>query len=144
MSQDSAFDDASIPVLTEVVREMPAPAAQAAPAAPVPAATPGDAVPEPVAEPERDAAHQHVAAEQPGEPDWAALELRLCEQIATELQGPIDALLQQRLREGMADVLQHVLAGLSEEIRHSLAPAIEQIVREAVAQERGQLKPQRH
>jgi hypothetical protein len=124
MSQDSAFDDASIPVLTEVVRETPAPA----PAAP---AQVPDAAPEP------------VVSGQPDEHEWDALGQRLCEQITARLQAPIDALLQQRLREGMADVLQHVMAGLTDEIRASLAPAIEQIVREAVAQELGAREPER-
>jgi hypothetical protein len=124
MSQDSAFDDASIPVLTEVVRETPTPA----PAAHAPA--PPKAAPE------------HVV--QPSETGWDALEQRLCQQIAAQLQGPIDALLQQRLREGMADVLQHALAGLSDEIRASLAPAIEQVVRQAVAHELAGLTTPRH
>lgn len=112
MSHDP-FDDASIPVLTEVVREtQPAPAADL----------------------------EQRAASQLSPEDWAALELRLSERILQQLQGRVDFVLQQRLRDSMADVLQHALAGLTDEIRGGLAQTIEQIVTRAVAQELAHLK----
>jgi hypothetical protein len=123
MSQDSAFDDASIPVLTEVVRETPTqPKAGPAGAAPL-----------------EERAAAHLSAE-----EWNALELRLCEQILGQLQGRVDFVLQQRLRDSMADVLQHALAGLTDEIRTGLGQTIEQIVSRAVAQELAHLKTRRH
>lgn len=118
MSQDTAFDDASIPVLTEVVYDTPA-APEPAPEAPV----------EPVI------GEQPVAATPAPrvEPDWDALEQRLCERILQQLQGQVDIVVEKRLREGMADVMQHVLAGLTDEIHTGLRHAVEQVVAREVA-----------
>ncbi|GAB3459792.1 hypothetical protein GCM10027321_18270 [Massilia terrae] len=163
MSQD-AFDDSSIPVLTEVVRETaPAPATADAAVAEVvlpdaaetastdsdsdrdrrsgagarlPPESPTEATPAPDLE--------HRAATQLSDDDWAALELRLSERILQQLQGRVDFVLQQRLRDSMADVLQHALAGLTDEIRGGLAQTIEQIVTRAVAQELAHLKSVNH
>lgn len=120
MSQDTAFDDASIPVLTEVVYETPAAQAPAPGPEPVIDLFIGDE-PEP-------APQQPAAA-----PDWDALEQRLCERILQQLQGQVDIVVEKRLREGMADVMQHVLAGLTEEIHTGLRHAVEQVVAREVA-----------
>lgn len=125
MSQDTAFDDASIPVLTEVVYEAPAPAGEAPAAAPQAAA-------EPVIE--LVIGEEPAAAPAPrAEPDWDALEQRLCERILQQLQGQVDIVVEKRLREGMADVMQHVLAGLTDEIHTGLRHAVEQVVAREVA-----------
>lgn len=146
MNHDSGFDDSSIPVLTEVVRDTPgAPAppdaavADAAVAEVVldeaPAHAPADTAP--AASLEEHAATVLSAGE------WDALELRLTEHILEHLQGRVDFVLQQRLRDSMADVMQHALAGLTEEIRNGLSQTIEQIVSRAVAQELAHLKTSR-
>jgi hypothetical protein len=127
MSQDSAFDDASIPVLTEIVRET-SPQAEAVP---------------PV-ETEAGRSLEERAAAQLSDDEWATLELRLTERILQQLQGRVEFVLQQRLRDSMADVLQHALSGLTDEIRSGLEQTIEQIVSRAVAQELGHLKTLRH
>lgn len=156
MSQDS-FDDASIPVLTEVVREtQPAPAvADAAVAEVVLPDESSDDTDRRSRESGNPISHTEVAPIEPPAPapdfetraasqlsaeDWAALELRLSERILHQLQGRVDFVLQQRLRDSMADVLQHALAGLTDEIRGGLAQTIEQIVTRAVAQELAHLK----
>jgi hypothetical protein len=148
MSQNAAFDDASIPVLTEFVEETPQ--------GHQPAAA-GASVPDEVVEPEADTVPGPAAAEgapaapaeaRPVEGDlqdraiaslsaqeWDQLEQRLCERILHQLQGRVDFVLEQRLRDSMAEVLQQSLSGLTEQIREGLQQTVEQIVVRAVSQE---------
>jgi hypothetical protein len=167
MSHDPAFDDASIPVLTEVVHHTPAqPVPAAADAAVVevvltevieqehPPAderhpreggdpiSPTEAAPS--APPETPATLEERASAQLTAEEWQALELRLSERILHQLQGRVEFVLQQRLRDSMADVLQHALSGLTDEIRSGLQQTIEQIVTRAVAQELAHLKTLDH
>jgi hypothetical protein len=171
MSHDPAFDDASIPVLTEVVHDTPAqPAPAAADAAVVevvltevieqehPAAPDntrerhpregGDPISPAEAAPQEQPAHsatlEERAAANLSPEEWQALELRLSERILHQLQGRVEFVLQQRLRDSMADVLQHALSGLTDEIRSGLQQTIEQIVTRAVAQELAHLKTLEH
>lgn len=118
----SQFDH-TIPVLTEVFSDKgdkPAPAAQPQP------------------NPERDAVNAHLeerALATWSEPEWTLLERRLSERILQQLQGRVDFVLEQRLRDSMEDVLKHAVAGLTSEIRAGLQDTIERIVVRAVAQE---------
>ncbi|MES2125815.1 MAG: hypothetical protein V4463_00965 [Pseudomonadota bacterium] len=114
MSPSSPFDD-NIPVLTEVFQESP-------PKAAVPRLPKGDELVQRALDGWRD-------------DDWEVLERRLSERILQQLQGRVDFVLEQRLRDSMADVLQHALAGLTAEIRTGLQETIEKIVARAVAQE---------
>ncbi|UUZ47273.1 hypothetical protein LP420_28115 [Massilia sp. B-10] len=118
----SQFDQ-SIPVLTEVFSDQ-----AEAPAASAPVQ----------ANPERDAVNAHLeerAVATWSEPEWALLEARLTERILHQLQGRVDFVLEQRLRDSMEDVLKHAIAGLTSEIRTGLQDTIERIVVRAVAQE---------
>jgi hypothetical protein len=115
MSQNAAFDDANIPVLTEVVPDKPD-----APASEPPAS---------VAEVEE------RAAASLSEHDWSLLERRISERMLQQLQNRVDFVLEQRLRDSMAEVLQHALAGLTDEIRAGLQETLGKIVVRAVAQE---------
>jgi hypothetical protein len=56
------------------------------------------------------------------------------------LQGRVDFVLEQRLRDSMAEVLQHALSGLTAEIREGLQQTIQQVVVRAVAQELAHLQ----
>lgn len=94
--------DATIPVLTEVFQDLPAKAEAEAGAM---------------------AAETDLA--------MAALERRLCERVVQQLQGRIDGVLEQRLRDSM----EHALAGLSDALRTSVQQSIKDIVARAVAQE---------
>lgn len=125
MSQNPAFD-ASIPVLTEVFQEQ---AGQ--PAAAVPPA------------PRQDELNAHLEAraiDSWTEPEWNLLERRLSERILQQLQGRVDFVLEQRLRDSMEEALQQAMAGLTADIRSSLQHTIEQIVVRAVAQELAHLQ----
>lgn len=112
----NAFD-ASIPVLTEVL----APEAEA-PAAPAPEARAGAG----------------WSAD-----EWEALERRLSERVLHALQSRVDFVLEQRVRDAMAEVLQHALKDLTSEIRAGLHDTLEKIVTRAVAQEITHLQAQK-
>jgi hypothetical protein len=119
MSQNSAFDP-SIPVLTEVVAEpspAPAPAAQ-------PAATP-------------DAAEQleRRAVERWTGEEWSVLERRVTERILQQLQGRIDFVIEQRLRDGITEAVNGALQGFTGQLRAKLEQTIGEVVTQAVAQE---------
>lgn len=125
MSQNHAFDN-SIPVLTEVFTDEPA----------LPAATPAPAPA--AAAPARDTLNEALetrAIDSWTEPEWNLLERRLSERILQQLQGRVDFVLEQRLRDSMEEVLTHAISGLTAEIRSGLQATIEKIVVRAVAQE---------
>ena len=72
--------------------------------------------------------------------EWEALELRLSERVLTQLQSRTDFVLEQRVRDAMAEVLQHALKSLTAEIRDGLHDTLEKIVARAVTQELAHLK----
>ena len=135
MSHDPAFD-ASIPVLTEVVAEPAAPGAPVTQPAPVveaaapPLPTPLAAAPQDAPEVLERRAVDHWSGEQ-----WSVMERRVTERILQQLQGRIDFVLEQRLREGIADAVEKALAGVSAEIRSGLQETLGQVVSRAVSQE---------
>lgn len=121
MNQNAAFD-ASIPVLTEIVTD-PAAAAEQATSAPAPA-------PEPVAEQlERRATERWTGEE------WSVLERRVTERVLQQLQGRVDFVLEQRVRDAMADAMQRTLETFTADLREGLHESLGEIVRTAVTQE---------
>lgn len=123
MNQNPAFDH-SIPLLTEVFgdkAEQPA--------------IPPQAMPPATAQDRANAELEARAISTWSEPEWNLLERRLSERILQQLQGRVDFVLEQRLRDSMEEVLKHAVAGLTDEIRHGLQDTIEKIVVRAVAQE---------
>lgn len=137
MNQDPAFD-ASIPVLTEVVLESSTPSAPSASAAPTAPAAPvavedGDGANTP------EALERRAADRWSGE-QWSVMERRLTERVLQQLQGRIDFVLEQRLRDGIAEAVDKAMAGFSAEIRTSLHESLGQVVSRAVSQEIAHLK----
>ncbi|AVR98282.1 hypothetical protein [Pseudoduganella armeniaca] len=109
MNQAAPFD-ASIPVLTEVVSTpVTLPVAQA----PAPLPDTGSL----------------------GAAEWEQLERRLNEKILQQLTSRVDFVLEQRIKDSMAEVLTHALHDLTTEIRHGLHETIGKIVARAVQQE---------
>lgn len=129
MTNNAAFD-ASIPVLTEVFRDHPIEeeVKPAAAEAPTPAAVDTDA-----------GLEARAIGEWTG-PEWEQLERRLSERILHQLQGRVDFVLEQRLRDSMREALDVAMAGLTDEIRRSLQQSIESIVVRAVTQELAHLQ----
>jgi hypothetical protein len=119
MNQNPAFDH-SIPVLTEVFSDKPAAPSRAEVAA--------------VSE-QANADLETRAIDGWSEPQWNLLERRLSERILQQLQGRVDFVLEQRLRDSMEEVLKAAIAGLTADIRTGLQDTIEKIVVRAVAQE---------
>ncbi len=117
MSQNAY--DASIPVLTEVVTD---PAAVAAPA------------PSPAPEPAAERLERRATERWTGE-EWSVLERRVTERVLQQLQGRVDFVLEQRVRDAMADAMQRTLERFTTDLRDGLNEAIGDIVRGAVAQE---------
>jgi len=138
MSQDTAFD-ASIPVLTEVVADASAPLAALAPVAPVAPAVPVAPAAPVVASDDADAhsaqALERRAAERWSGEQWSVMERRLTERVLQQLQGRIDFVLEQRLRDGIAEAVEKAMAGVSAEIRAGLHDTLGQVVTRAVSQE---------
>jgi hypothetical protein len=134
MSQAQSFD-ASIPVLTEVLKteqpgEDPLPGTAASTSrAPTRA--------------EISAALEAEAVEDWTEAEWAMMEHRLAERIMHKLQSRVDFVLEQRIKDSMAEVLTHALHGLTNEIRIGLHDTIEKIVARAVSQELVHLQAQK-
>ncbi|MRW92239.1 hypothetical protein GJ699_19780 [Duganella sp. FT80W] len=127
MSQASF--DASIPVLTEVLKAEPLSDESSAPPA-LPAAS---------------AADQLEAAAIDGwtDAEWAVMEHRLSVRIMHQLQSRVDFVLEQRVKDCMAEVLSHALHDLTNEIRIGLHDTIEKIVARAVSQELTHLQAQK-
>lgn len=136
MNQDTAFD-ASIPVLTEVVADSPAPVAAVASAAPAAAATVAASASDDAESPE---ALERRAADRWSGEQWSVMERRLTERVLQQLQGRIDFVLEQRLRDGIAEAVDKAMAGFSTEIRTSLHESLGQVVSRAVSQEIAHLK----
>ena len=134
MSQAQSFD-ASIPVLTEVLKAEP---------------LGGDLLPGETAATPNAATRAQMAAQLEADAvdgwsdaEWAMLEHRLSERIMGKLQSRVDFVLEQRIKDSMAEVLTHALHGLTNEIRIGLHDTIEKIVARAVSQELTHLQAQK-
>jgi len=131
MNHDPAFD-ASIPVLTEVVTETKAdPAAATEAADPV---APAVAV-EPVADDVLGAQLERRAIDRWSGEQWSVLERRVTNRILQQLQGRVDFVLEQRLREGIAEAVERAMGDLADEIRLGLQGTLGDVVSRAVSQE---------
>ena len=119
MSQAQSFD-ASIPVLTEVLKTEP-PGEDPLPREAASASLP-------LSKAEIAAALEAEAVEDWTEAEWAMMEHRLAERIMHKLQSRVDFVLEQRIKDSMAEVLTHALHGLTNEIRIGLHDTIEKIV----------------
>lgn len=122
MNHDPAFD-ASIPVLTEVVTEP-----KADPVAPAVAAGPEEA--DDIGEQLERRAVDRWSGEQ-----WSVLERRVTNRILQQLQGRVDFVLEQRLREGIAEAVERAMGDLADEIRLGLQGTLGEVVSRAVSQE---------
>jgi hypothetical protein len=124
---NAALLDTSIPILTEVITS---PSAEAAPAA----SDPVEMLAPPPAELELPDEKTEPAGAEP-EPDWSAIERDVSLRVLGQLQGRIDFVLEHRVRDSLADVLQTAVESLAAEIRRGLQQTLEEVVKRAVAQE---------
>jgi len=119
--------DAGIPVLTEIIDAPPdrenLPDAPAAAAGTMPAG-----------EPSVEALEAEMLSHWNDE-EWNRLERKIRERILRRILGRIDAVLEQQVRDHLADVLQIAVEGLATDIKSGLHQSLEQVVANAVSQE---------
>ena len=120
--------DAGIPVLTEII---PAPQAVEI------AAAPSAASPEPVIVPLSDDIAALTARASPDWDDekWDRMEREIRERVLQQVLERIDFVLEQRVRDSLADVLQTAVERLASEIQGGLHQTVREVVTRAVSQE---------
>ncbi len=67
--------------------------------------------------------------------EWSRLERQISERVLQQLMGRIDFILEQRVRDSLADVLQTAVESLAGEIRQGLRHTLEDVITRAVSQE---------
>jgi hypothetical protein len=139
-----SFDN-GIPELTEVIPATSATTSTTAtPPAPraTPAASPTPTTPQPVLT--RPAARLEPSKQAPlaslTDEEWRRLESEIRERISLQLLGRVDYVLEQRVRDSLADVLQTAVEGLSEQIKLGLHDTLKDVISRAVSQEITHLK----
>ncbi len=106
-----------VPTLTEVVRDVPAPATDAPASSEAPLRIESDVAPAPL-----------LAS--------ALLqEARIAEQVLVRLQPQIDVLFEHRMRDALAPHLTRLTTALADEARRQLATVLREVVARAVAEE---------
>lgn len=146
--------DSSIPVLTEVIlppgSEPVAPKKVAAPTttqantarAPMTLA-PQALIRENTAEATsniKPAESDTALAPEPGSDDWLLLEQTVRENVLKQVLSRIDFVLEHRVSDSLADVLQNAVDQLADDIRAGLKQSIEEVVTRAVNQELAKIK----
>jgi hypothetical protein len=117
--------DAGIPVLTEII-----PAPQPVLAATVATAT-VPAVTEKASVVSLDASADPVRNEE----QWNRLEREVTERVLYQVLERIDFVLEQRVRDNLADVLQTAVERLAADIKSGLEQSLKEVVTRAVTQE---------
>lgn len=141
--------DANIPVLTDVIHPQEPPAAPAAPASA--AVPPADASPavatavaapaeEHVQAPENAVAAAAMPAARVSEEEWSRLEQTIRESVLKQVLARVDFVLEHRVRDSLADVLQTAVEHLATDIRAGLHKTMEEVVTRAITQEISKVK----
>lgn len=113
--------DTSIPVLTEVILPEEITRSKENTAAP--------------AAPETPSAASTNDYDDRTEEDWQALEQTLRENVLRQVLARIDFVLEHRVRDSLADVLQIAVENLAVEIRTGLHKTLEEVITRAITQE---------
>jgi hypothetical protein len=136
---NSSSRDAGIPMLTEIISPAATntfPDTDVAPPFEVEPQPPEQAAHPPASqEPQDHQAFEEQAIARLSNEEWHHLERRIHERILGQILASIDAMLEQRIRDSLADVLQIALEGLTEQIRAGLHNSLDDIISCAVSQE---------
>lgn len=131
--------DANIPLLTEVIVPLPTltdiietPKATAAAIAPPADAADNFELPR--------LQHEAAARATLSQQDWERLEAEVREKVLQQLQDRIDFVIEQRVRDGLADVLQTAVEGMAAQIRNGLHQTLDEVISRAVSLELVKLK----
>ncbi|MGV3740984.1 MAG: hypothetical protein ACO1NO_01580 [Burkholderiaceae bacterium] len=125
--------DAGIPILTEVIS--PAAANEFPDTDVLPAEFEHEASAPAVAEAPDQEAFEAQAIARLDKEEWHRLERRIRERILGQILARVDTMLEQRIRDSLADVLQLAMEGLTEQIRTGLHQSLDEIISRAVSQE---------
>ena len=79
-------------------------------------------------------------APEPGSDDWLLLEQTVRENVLKQVLSRIDFVLEHRVSDSLADVLQNAVDQLADDIRAGLKQSIEEVVTRAVNQELAKIK----
>lgn len=131
-------NDASIPVLTEVITPsaygVDLPERRATPRPPMFSS----AIQKPLAE---SAKQHHERSWNDG--DWRNAEEALSQKLLQQLMGRIDFVLEQRVRDSLNDVVQSAVETMSSQLRSGLKEMLEDALSRALTQELAKLKTQK-
>ncbi len=131
---NNSTPDAGIPVLTEIISP-PASSFAPTPASLQPVSDdqslPTVAAPIPHASPHSEELKNDLDTTE----RWEQLETELRERVLQQVLDRIDFVLEQRVRDSLADVLQTAVEGLASEIRTGLHQTLKEVVTRAVSQE---------
>ncbi len=112
----TSFTDSNIPVLTEVISVEDLASAQDL----------ADA-----AQTQTNESDAHAISGQ----EWEQLEKTLRENVLRQLLTRVDFVLEHRVRDSLADVLQTAVDGLAKDIRAGLTKSLEEVIHRTVSQE---------
>jgi hypothetical protein len=131
--------EAGIPILTEVIEtpgeseSLAEPEVTSALPSPLPSSLPVNEPVNPV--PVTSAAPAQLTSEQ-----LQQIEGDISKRVLQQLFGHIDLVLEQRVRDSLADVLQLAVSGLATEIRQGLHQTLEEVIARAVSKEIARLQ----
>lgn len=134
----TSVNDANIPVLTEIIEPVAETVTTTiAVSEPVSLAVPDDipVLDTPLMHPEKLAAEPLTTIPSTPELDWDAMELTVREAVLKQVLTRVDFVLEHRVRDGLADVLQTAVDKLADEIRTGLANSLNELVTRSVQQE---------
>ncbi|MFZ6673488.1 hypothetical protein [Undibacterium sp. Xuan67W] len=81
------------------------------------------------------AASDQMSQQSISEDEWQKLEQTLRENVLRQVLARVDFVLEHRVRDSLADVLQTAVEGLALDIRGGLHKTIEEVITRAVTQE---------
>jgi DNA-binding transcriptional regulator YbjK len=131
---NNSTPDAGIPVLTEIISP-PASSIASPPESPE-SISDDQSLPIFTAQAPSASLHsQELKNELDAKERWEQLETELRERVLQQVLDRIDFVLEQRVRDSLADVLQTAVEGLASEIRTGLHHTLKEVVTRAVSQE---------
>jgi hypothetical protein len=69
------------------------------------------------------------------EEEWTRVEQKVRERVLAQLLERVDTMIDQRIREGVADVLQSAVTRLVDDLRVGLHQTLDDLIADAVTQE---------
>lgn len=134
----TSVNDANIPVLTEIIEPVAETVTTTiAVSEPLSVVVPYNipVLDTPLMQSEKLAAEALTTTPSKPELDWDAMELTVREAVLKQVLTRVDFVLEHRVRDGLADVLQTAVDKLADEIRTGLANSLNELVTRSVQQE---------